>query len=396
MLTTMPLFTRLFTPSDFALQNLFGQIVSLVVIVATLRYEYFIQLPMQDADALLLVKVVAILSFFAILTLTPVLWLFRNVIALSVGDAALSPWLVFIPVTAATMSLAIALQGWTQRKKLFRRSGESEIMGKASYAVTILLGWLFLPGAGGLILSWLGTSLGKIFWLLRDVQWIIFGGYPELKRIARLYMRLGGSLVISHGLLACTVAIPSIFIARIYGSEILGQYALAYLVICFPSVLLGNAIGNVYYQRASERWAQGFNFADIWRSTAKKLIFMGLPIYGVAIMIMPWLFPIFFGDTWGPAGFYCAILAFSAFFSFITTPMDRACLIVGAWWYAPLWHAARTATTVVVAWVTLIFQWPINSFLTCLVFQQIVLYLIDYWVQWHFARRLPPLVRQTS
>ena len=389
MLATMPLFTRIFVPTDFAVQNLFGQIVGLVAVVATLRYEYFIQLPKQDDDALLLVKLVAILGFFVTLALTTGLWLFRDIIASWAGETALSPWLVFIPVTAATMSLAVALQGWTQRKLLFRRSGEAEVVGKASYAGTILAGWFFLPGAGGLVLGWLGAALGKIVWLSRSIRWASCGGYSDLMRMARVYARLGGSLVLSHGLLACTVAIPSVFISRTYGPEILGQYALSYLVVYFPSALLGGAIGNVYYQRASERWAQGFSFADIWGSTAKKLLLIGLPLYGAAILTMPWLLPLLFGNIWGPAGYYGAILAVSAFFSFATSPMGWACVVVGVWWYLPLWHAGRTMTTVMVAAMALFFQWGMNAFITALVLQQTALYLIDAWAEWRFAHRRP-------
>ena len=389
-LATMPLFTRIFMPTDFAVQNLFSQIAGLVAVVATLRYEYFIQLPKQDDDALLLVKLVAILGFFVTLVLTIVLWLFRDIIARWAGEAALSSWLVFVPVTAAAMSLAMALQGWTQRKLLFRRSGEAEIVGKASYVSTILAGWFFLPGAGGLVLGWLGAALGKIVWLSRGIRFARCGGYLDLIRMARVYIRLAGSLVLSHALLACTVAIPSVFIARTYGSETLGQYALAYIVVCFPSALFGGAIGNVYYQRASERWAQGFSFGDIWRSTAKNLLLTGLPFYGAAFLTMSWLLPLLFGNVWGPAGYYGAILAISAFFSFTTSPMGWACVVVGAWWYLPLWHAARTVTTCMVAGMALFFQWDIDRFITALVIQQTALYLIDCWVEWRFAHRQPP------
>jgi teichuronic acid exporter len=389
-LATMPLFTRIFMPTDFAIQNLFSQIAGLVAVGATLRYEYFIQLPKHDDDALLLVKLVAILGSFVTLVLTIVLWLFRDIIACWAGEAALSYWLVFIPVTAAAMSLAIALQGWTQRKLLFRRSGEALAVGKASNVSTILAGWLFLPGAGGLVLGWLGDSLGRIVWLSRGLRCVSSGGCSGLMRMARLYVRPGGSLVLSHGLLACTVAIPSVFIARTYGSETLGQYALSYLVVCFPSALLGGAIGNVYYQRASESWARGFNFVDIWRSTATKLLLIGLPLYGIAIIAMPWLFPLLFGNVWGPAGYYGAILAISAFFSFATSPLSWACLVVGAWWYIPLWHAARTVTTGMVAGMALFYQWDMDVFIVVLVLQQSALYLIDFWAEWRFAHHQPP------
>lgn len=389
-LATMPLFTRIFVPADFAIQNLFSQIVGLVSVVATFRYEYFIQLPKRDNDALLLVKLVAILSSVITVVLTIVLWLFRDTIARWLGDAALSLWLVLIPITAAATSLAIALQGWTQRKVLFRRSGEAEVVGKVGYAGTVFVGWCFLPGAGGLILGWLGAALGKIVWLSLGIRYVSYGGYFDLMRIARAYARLGGSLVLSHGLLACTVAIPSVFIAHTYGSETLGQYALSYLVVCFPSTLLGGAIGNVYYQRASERWAQGLSFGDIWRSTAKRLLMIGIPLYGAAILTMPWLFPLLFGNVWGPAGHYGAILAISAFFSFATTPMAWACLIVGVWWYVLLWHATRTITTGMVAVLALCFEWDMDVFITILVIQQIALYIIDYCAEWRFAHRQSP------
>jgi O-antigen/teichoic acid export membrane protein len=389
-LATMPLFTRIFMPEDFAVQNLFGQIAGLVAVVATLRYEYFIQLPKQDDDALLLVKLIAILGFFVALGLTPVMWLFRDIIARWAGDAALSVWLVFVPATAAAMSLAIALQGWTQRQLHFRRSGEAEVVGKASYSITTFAGWFFFPGAGGLVMSSFGAALGKIVWLSRGILYTRCGKYSDIIRMARVFMRPGGSLVLSHGLLACTVAIPSVFIARTYGSETLGQYALSYFVVCFPSALLGGAIGNVYYQRASERWVQGFNFADIWRSTAQKLLLIGLPLYGAAILITSWLFPLLFGNVWGPAGYYAAILAISAFFSFATSPMSWACLVVGAWWYVPLWHAARTLTTGIVAGMALLYQWNMDVFISVLVIQQTALYLIDYWAEWRFAHRQPP------
>src|SRR5690606_15587793 len=111
-------------------------------------------------------------------------------------------------------------------------------------------GWLFLPGAGGLVMGWFGASLGKIAWLLRDTPFKNCGGFVGIHRLSRAYSRLGGSLVISHVFLSCTAAIPSVFIAHAYGSEMLGQFALAFQAVYLPSALLGSAIGNVYYQRA--------------------------------------------------------------------------------------------------------------------------------------------------
>ena len=387
---TMPLFTRLFAPSDFAVQNLFSQIATFAAVAATYRLEYFVQLPKHDDDALFLVQLVSLMGIAATAFLTPVLWLFRENISVYCGASELAPLLALIPVTAAAMSVAVAFQGLAQRQKSFRRSGEAEIAGKACYALTILAGWYLLPGAAGLVVGWLGASLGKMFWLYKENRWPKIGAISDFKRIFRRYFSLGGALMVSHILLSCTTAIPSIFIARHYGAETLGQYALAFQAVCLPSSLLGAAIGNVYYQRASECWAQGVSFSEVWKTTAKKLIIIGLPVYLIAVFALPWIFPLVFGEVWGPAGRYAAILGVSAFFSFATSPLDKACLVVGAWWYVPLWHAARTITTIAVVAVTYYLKLDISIFLFVFSIQQIALYLVDYWSEWKFSQRLSP------
>ncbi len=389
-LATLPVFSRLFTPSDFAVQNLFTQVVGFAAIAATLRYEYFVQLPGKHRDGMLLVRLVAVLGLAFTALLTPAAWLFRGTFARWAGDPALAPWLVLAPLTGAAISLGAALQGWAQRRGLFRRSGEAEVAGKVGYAGAVLAGWLSLPGAAGLVLGTLATPLGKIAWLRRDPLRESRGRFADMLRLAREYVRLAGSLALSSGLYACTAAIPAVFIARAYGAATLGQYALAAMVVCLPSTLLGNAVGSVFYQRAAERWAQGASFADIWGSTARKLLLIGFPLYGAAILLLPWLFPFVFGEVWRPAGYYGAVLAISSFFNFISNPMEKACLVVRAWWYVSLWHAARAATTGMVTGLALFFRWGIDLFIAVLVIQQVLLYLVDYFAEWRFSRRQPP------
>jgi O-antigen/teichoic acid export membrane protein len=171
----------------------------------------------------------------------------------------------------------------------------------------------------------------------------------------------------------------------------LGQFALAFQVIYLPWALLANAVDSTYYQRAAERWAQGRHLADLWAMTAKKLLLMGLPIYGAAFLLSPSLFPWVFGPAWGQAGQYAALLAPGAFFAFITSPLGRTCLIVGTAWYLPLWHAARTAGVALVAYLAWRGSWSPDGFITSLVIQQILLFLIDYGAEWRFAGYKPNL-----
>ena len=65
-------------------------------------------------------------------------------------------------------------------------------------------------------------------------------------------------------------------------------------------------------------------------------------------------------------------------------------MVVGAWWYISLWHAARTATTAMVAGLALLFQWGMDAFINALVVQQVALYLVDFWAERLFSHRAPP------
>lgn len=163
---TLPIFTRLYHPTDFAVMNLFVQVVSMASVFATFRYESFVQLPKRHADGWRVVRLVAFLGLAATVLLTPIAWLFRDTFARWTGEPALGKWLVFVPLAAAVTSLANAFQGWMQRRGRFRRSSEAEVAGKVGYAGSVFMGWLLVPGAAGLVLgTGLGSVLGKLAWL---------------------------------------------------------------------------------------------------------------------------------------------------------------------------------------------------------------------------------------
>jgi len=388
-LGSAPIFSRLFRPEEFAIQNLFNQAVGIFAIIATWRYDCLVQIPGRTSDATRLEHLVLFFGVFWVIMLTPILWLFSDHLGEWTGAGSLGDWLILVPVSAVALSLSVAIQARAQRERKFRLSGEAEIAGKLGILAAVILGFFLLPGPGGLVLGGLAGSCLKIAWLMKNRKNITFGGLRNYLFLARKYFKAGGFLVLSHIFLSITTAIPSFFIASNYGLFELGQFAIAYQVISLPSVLIASAIGSVYFQRASERRAEGRAFGDLWLATARALLLIGIPVYTVAVFSLPYLIPLVFGHSWDSAGAYASILAIGAFFSFITGPLDRACLVVNAWLYVPIWHAARACTTALVALVAAYEGWGMELFLAALVFQQGVLYLIDYFMERHFAY-VPP------
>jgi O-antigen/teichoic acid export membrane protein len=396
-LAAKPVFSRLYTPADFATLNLFTVVAGFLSILATWRYEYLVQLPRRRSDAWRLVQAALLLGGLAALILTPLAFWQGARLAAWLDHPPLASWLVLAPLAGLLLSLSAALAAWHQKRRQFRRSGQSEVAGQLANAALGGLGWSLLAGPGGLILAFLGTYGGKIIWLIKNRRDIYpRGSLVKIKAAARNYGALAKGLILSQICLTATVAIPSFYIAKTYGAGELGQFSLAWQIIIQPAVLLGNAIGSTYYQRAAELWAQGSSFKGLWRSTIEKLLLMGLPVYGAAFCLSPWLFPLIFGPAWVKAGQYAAVLSISSFFSLATDPLSKTCLVVGVWRYISLWHLARTVSTALVALAAWRASWAMENFLVALVIQQSSLYLFDLWAEWRFAGFSPKAGRRPA
>lgn len=390
-LAAMPILSRLYRPADFATLSLFTSGFMFTTLAASLRYEYLVQLPRDDAEAWQVCTFIFRTSLLAILILTPGAWLLRSRIATWVEAPGFGPWVPLLPLAGALLSWSVAGQGWMQRQQRYRRSGLAEVLEKAVRNALPLGCRGLLGGPGGLLLGSLAGLAVKASFLFAPAT---HGPpRPRAEGAARRYARLSFSLVLSALLLAGAGAIPLVFISRRYGAEQLGQYAMANMVIALPSVLLAAAVGSAFYQRAAEHWARGLSFLPLWWATARRLLAMGLVGYGIAILALPRLVPALLGPPWREAGTLAAILAVSVCFSFITTPMDKSCLVVGAWWYLPACHAVRLLTMALATGAAHRWSLALIPFVRLMVALQTCTYLLDGWAQWSFAGRKPPHVQ---
>lgn len=395
----IPILSRLYSPEDFGLQSLFVQVSVFAAGLMTLRYEYFIQLPKTEAEATALVYLVLMLGTLTTLIITPITWVWRSEVAGMLGDIKLATWLGWAPITSFLISWALVAQHRTQRRRDYRSSGISELVGKTSYIGSGLLGALLSQQPGGLIAATACSALGKIAWLTKptltdrwynSISWI-HNWRQHIKLMiymARQYRHLSGSMVMSHLLSTCTGLIPIIAIVKLYGSDVLGQYALVMATVFLPSGLIGTAIGQVYYQSAAADWAANKSISPLWYDTATKLVIIGAPIYTLIAVLAPYAYPFLFGKAWVLAGNIAPMIAIVAFFSFLSGPMDRSSLIVGAWWYLPIWHTFRVFTigcTTVLVW-----QHNLNfeAFLWAWVLQHCFFYFIDLIAGFRFSRHL--------
>lgn len=385
-----PILTRLYSPGDFAVQALFLQVVTLATAVVTWRYEYFVQLPKSDDDALALNGLVMCLGLFAVLILSPLFWIFQEGIAERIGNRDVGRWLVLAPATAVLVSWGIASQNNAQRLGDFKTSGLAELTGKLAYVISGIAGALVQLGTAGLVVT---TAIGAIlksacvflFSPMVGTQRLRIRAEP-MQQVRTRYGRLATSTVFAHLLAASSVTVPQVAMAHLYGADAVGQFALVLATIYLPSGLLGAAIGQVYYQRAAQQWADGSSFFALWRATVNKLLIIGVPVYGMAALLSGFAYPYVFGSQWHLAGEFATWMSLAAFGSFVSSPMDRTCLVVGAGSYLMIWSAYRALSTLFVAWLGWSQGFTPSSFVVAMVIQMSVTYGIDLWMSFRFSQ----------
>lgn len=392
-IAAMPLLTRLYAPSDFAALNLFSQAVAGLAILLTLRFEYLVMLPADQAVADGVLRLTFRLGAVHVLWFTPLLAYLPNQWVWLREQGVVADWLWLAPLSAWAVSLAVGAQQAVQRSGDFRSSASSEFVGRCAYVASALIGVLALPNLSGLMTSTLVSASAKLAWLFRvgrELLWTVVcsSKVSVPSDIRRMAISTSASNLIS----LFTGMAPMIFIADKYGASSLGQYGLVVSTLYLPSSLLGQAIGQVYYQRACRLHGDGVAFTEILVKTSKNLAKISFPLYGLIALVAPWVYPLVFGPEWGKSGEMARWLCIAAAAGFLSTPLDRSSLIVGAWWYLSAWHAWRALTTAACLFYSTVYGLTIENCIAMLSLQNAFAYTIDWVSSYIFSLKSRPLL----
>lgn len=388
-IAVMPILTRLYAPSDFAAFNLFSQTVAGLTILMTLRYEYLVMLPVTHLEAKSILRRAFILGAVHTIWMTPLLVAMPSSWTWLHSKGVISDWLWLAPISASAFSLTVGIQQAVQRQGNFRSSAAAEFIGRCSYVASTLLGALVLPNLAGLMISTLSNSISKLAWLHRGLGdmrmplWRI-GDVP----IARSIHRLAFSTSVANLIALVSGIVPVIFIADQYGATALGQYGLAVTTLYLPSTLLGQAIGQVYYQRACALEGENKEFSGILVKTAFNLALIAVPMYTLIWLLSPMLYPLVFGAEWQRSGDMARWLSIGACIGLITTPLDKTSLVRNVWWYSIFWHSLRSLTALMIAFIADKNNVSLIEYLKLLAIQSSVIYIIDLIFNYKFSKQV--------
>lgn len=97
-------------------------------------------------------------------------------------------------------------------------------------------------------------------------------------------------------------------ISNFYGTAILGSYSFTIGLLQKPALLIGGAISQVYFQKASELYNSKGDLWGLTKIIMLRLLLLSTIIYLPIFFFGQVIFNFVFGDKWEIAGLYAQIL----------------------------------------------------------------------------------------
>jgi len=334
-LLVSPILTRLYSSDDFGILAVYFSVASILSVMISLRFDMAVVLPSDDDEAVDLVLLGLIVSFVLSFLLLILFLIFHNNIVELIGHPELGFYLYLVPLSTFFYGIYQLLSYWNSRVKKFNQLAISKTLKEISTAIIQLsLGTIYYAGALGLVLGQIAGNIGAANYLLiklfnRLKSRMITGIWENLKSVFQKYKKF--PLYTSWASLVSSISqnIPAILLAFLFSPATAGFYAVATRVLTVPSILIGNSVRQVYYQKASALKNQNESIFNIFKKTTLYLSLIAITPMGIIIIWGEPLFRFVFGPTWGEAGIFGSILAIWLFFSFMNPPSTVTVLILG-------------------------------------------------------------------
>lgn len=324
----LPIITRIYSPSDFSLLAVFAGILSIISVIACLRYEMAISLPEKDEDAIDLFALSLVCAAIFAFLLFCVVMVWSREISIILRQPKLENYLYLLPLGVFLSSAYSATQYWATRKKNFKGIASTRFKQSISGAVVqiglglygfvpigLLLGQIINNGAGAL--SLVKDLLKKDFLLIKSLRlkkiFSVAGTYKQYPQYST-----PEALVSIVGIQA-----PLIIIAAISLGAEAGYLLLASRVMLVPTMLVGKAVALVYTSRVAEEYRNG-QLTEFTISTVSGLVKAGVGPFLFIGILSPIVFPLVFGSQWLRAGELALLMTPMLVMQFLSAPISMA------------------------------------------------------------------------
>lgn len=302
--------TRIFSPSDYALFNIFYSYIEVLVILSTCKYELAVVVAQDDREtsavmrfALRLNAVVALL----LLTLVAVLYFAGG---LPDSFSSLGAIVLLIPPMVFFSGSSRVYAALFNRLHRYRLIAAYETTNaSAGFVLKALFGLVGLKQAGLPLGAVLGQASANLLYRFR-LRGVALPKVSRSEQVAaaRKHRNFPFFVASKDFINSLSASLPFLWLAMYFDRADVGLFGLAFTVVFRPVNLINNACERVLYARTAESVRAHRSIGSVIRHFLLVVAAVAVPVAVVGWFVAEPLFTFLFGSNWTGCGVYVRAL----------------------------------------------------------------------------------------
>ena len=307
-LLVYPILTRIYSPEDFGLLNLFLSIGGVLVIISTAEYYNAIVLPKEDKEAVGVVHL-SLLLLLAMVLLTGISVLFSESIAGIFETPALAKYYWLMPIMVFVLGAWNILNYWYIRKSFYNRISGYQLSNSLLASVlkiglgrcNILQGGLIYSGVFAPLFS---LILSVIFSWNLGIKELFSNASQNLRQIAGKYRNFPCYSFPKSLINVLAGQSPVLLLTPVFGTEAIGLWGMALLFGFTPINLISKSLFQVLYQETVMRVNANQMIGIFFKRFTISVLLGGGALFGLLFVFITDIIPFLLGDEWVACGSY--------------------------------------------------------------------------------------------
>ncbi|MEO8446695.1 MAG: oligosaccharide flippase family protein [bacterium] len=326
-----PVLSRLYTPEDYGLLAVFISCISVLIVIGSFRYELAILIPKEaaEANALLILSIGINIIFAAVIFLLTII--FNSSFSILLGNEKISFWLYFIAPVFLASGISQSLTSWYNRNKNYKLiSGVRIYQSSINSVFSLGLGFLKFNSVGLIVSQIASQILSSLYIVKRSALSLRKFSFsiPELKQAAKKHIEFPAYSLPSALLDVFSINSIIFLLNHFFSEAVTGAYSFSLRILTLPTVLIGAAIGQVFYQKISEAHSNNEKITSSIYKTWKVLFLLGIVPAIIIFFFGEQLFSIVFGSKWIQAGEISRYVCILTLVNFVSSPTSSAMIVL--------------------------------------------------------------------
>lgn len=368
IIASMPLLTRLFSPSDFGIFYVIVGFSSIAVPLVSLGYTNAIPVVNRDARAISIMTCCILSAVASTSAMVVLIMCISRVYNIGPIDTIASNIWILAGLVISSAFIEVSASWQTRERRLGVTSKALVVKALTAEGVKASLGFS-MPGPNSLLAGQLfGTILAGVYSFIsiptRRIMYYLF--HPRyLLSVFYRYREFAFYRMPAQALSAVGVQAPILILGSSYGSASAGHVAIAINMISVPVSIFGQSLNRAIFSELSHAVRANSGNVGLPRRIFNQgmvLSFLiGAPIALLAFLFAGPVFSVLFGHRWSESGNYVSILSVYMFFQFMSYPLMSVLNFSGAQLAFFRIHLQRAVIATISLFIPIFFKQSIET-----------------------------------